>query len=113
MTIPTIAILTDAVTATAAISAARFVTRAGAHSAAGGYAVGVSRSAGAIGDMVPTDVLGTAEVESGGAFADGDPLMSDASGRAVLWTSPNKQLARAFGASGAAGKFVEVHLIPN
>lgn len=111
---PTISLLCCSVTSAAALVAARFVTRAGALSSAGGYAFGVTRSsAAAAGELVPVDVLGTAEVEAGAAFSEGDPLMSDASGRAVLWTTGNKQLGRAMGAASGAGATVEALLIPN
>lgn len=111
---PTLAILTDSVTSAGALASARFVTRAGAYSAAGGYAYGVTRSsAAAAGELVPTDILGTVEVEAGAVVADGDPVMSDATGRAVPHTGTNVKLGRAMKAASAAGKFIEVHFIPN
>lgn len=42
----------------------------------------------AAGQTVDIQMSGYADVRAGGAFADGDPLMSDANGRAVLATKP-------------------------
>lgn len=103
------------IVATAALSAQRFVTATGAQTGAGGNAIGVARYAGAIGDKVPCDALGTAYVESGAAIAAGALIGADASGRAITWAS-GAALGRVVpndpGAS-ASGQFVEVLLIPN
>lgn len=111
---PTIALLTDSVTAAAALAAGRAVTRAGAYSAAGGYSFGATlSSAAAAGDLTPVVVIGTAEVEAGAAVADGDLLMADAQGRYIPQTGTNKPIARALGAASGAGVFFEALLIPN
>lgn len=101
------------VVAAAALASARFVNIAGNYAGAGGYALGVTASpAAAAGDLIPVVACETAEVECGAAFAVGTLLMSDATGRAVTWTSGNTAVARAMTASTGAGDFVEARLIP-
>ena len=109
------AIVTLTGPATAALSANRFVTTAGAVPAAAANAVGVTRTAGAIGDLVPVDVLGTTIVEAGAAIAAGAAVETDAQGRAVLLASGAKlgRLAPSQPAATAAGQLVEIVLIPN
>jgi hypothetical protein len=108
-------LLTLTIVATAALTAQRFVTAAGAQTGAGGNAIGVARYSGAIGDKVPCDVLGTTYVEAGAAIAAGALVASDASGRAITWAS-GVALGRVVpsdpGAT-AAGQFVEILQIPN
>lgn len=96
-----ISLLTLSILATAALSACRFVTSAGAHSGAAGDAIGVTRSDGAEGALVPYDVYGTAVVESGGIVAVGDRVQSDATGRAIKATATGVRSAVIVG--GAAG----------
>lgn len=110
-----ISLLTLTVVAAGALAANRFTTQAGAYPASGGLAFGVTRTgATAAGDLVPTDVMGTAIVEAGAAFALDAQIMSDASGKAITATVGTKfALARAMGAAAAAGDLVEVLLIPN
>lgn len=76
-------LLTLSILATAALSACRFVTAAGAHAGVAGDALGVTRSAGAEGAYVPYDIYGTAVVEAGAAIAEGDRVQSDSTGRAI------------------------------
>lgn len=97
---------------TGAVVAQRFVTNAGAQTAANGYALGVCRTAGASGERVGVDVLGTAIVEAGAAIAAGASLGSDASGRAVTFASGGK-LGVALQAASAAGDKIEILLLPN
>ena len=106
-----LSILTLSIVAGAALASARFVTQAGVYPAAGAAAIGVTRtSAGAAGDLVPVDVLGTAIAEAGAAFAKDVPLMLDATGRVIAWTTTNKAVGRSMAAAGAAGDMVEVLL---
>lgn len=107
------AILTLTVAAAAALSANRFVTAVGAVPAANANCVGVTRSsAGAAGDLVPVDVLGTAMVEASAAIVAGAAVATTNDGRAVTY-STGAVLGRALTAAGAAGQFIEVLLIPN
>lgn len=100
------------IAATAAITALTFVTFAGATAAAAGNAAGVARTAGAIGDLVPVDILGTAQVTVGAAVTLGAHLEVDASGYGVPLAA-GKAVAVALQAASAAGQVIEVALIPN
>ena len=103
--------LTLTIAAAGALAAARFVTQAGAYPAAGAAAIGVTRtSAAAAGDLVPVDVSGTGEAESGAAFAKDVPLMVDATGRVIAHTGVNKAVGRSMKAAAGAGEIVEVFL---
>ncbi len=106
-----ISTLTLTVMAAAALAANRFVTTAGAYPAAGGLALGTSRTSGAIGDAVPVDVEGTALVEASAAIAVDAGVQSLADGRAVTLTS-GTALGRALTPAAAAGEIIEVLLIP-
>ncbi len=100
------------VKATAALTANRFTTFAGAVPATTANALGVTRQTAAIGDAVTVDFLGSAIVEAGAAIAAGATVNSDATGRAITWASGAK-LGLALQAASAAGAFIEVLLIPN
>jgi len=104
-----ISILTLAVTASAAIEAERAVSRAGAYATAAGKIFGVSNTKGAIGDRVPTDVMGTTIVTAGGAFVDGDELEVGTAGKLVKKTS-GVVVAVALQEAKADGDRVEVLL---
>jgi hypothetical protein len=107
-----LSILTLTVTAAAALSSCRFVTRAGAYPAAGAGALGVTRSsAGQAGELVPADVLGTAIVELAGTVAADQAIATDASGHGVAATGEAAPIAVAQEA-GVAGSFIEVLLLP-
>lgn len=90
------------VLATAIVSAHRFLTLDGAHAAAGGDAIGVGKHDGTIGDAIAVDAIGTAIVETGGIFAKGDYLASDATGRAVAATATGVRQAVIDGGSAGA-----------
>lgn len=109
-----IALLTLTVAAAGALAANRFVEQDGSYPSAGGSAFGVTRSsAGAAGDLVPVDVLGTAVVELGADVAKDALVMANATGLAVPSTSGGKvTLGRALEA-GVNGGFIEILLIPN
>jgi len=106
-------LLTLPVLLAAAVAAQRFVTAAGAQAVADSNAIGVSRTAGAIGERVPTDVIGTTVVQTGAAVAQGATVKFDASGKAINWAASGARLAIALEAATAADQFIEVLLIPN
>jgi len=76
-------------------------------------AKGVSRDDAVIGDVIAVTMMGTETLESGGAFAVGDDIYSDTSGRAITIGSPTTQKRNgvAMEASGGAGEFVEIFLV--
>lgn len=104
-------LFTMSILATAALAAGRFVgMMTGAHCAAAAKAQGVTQYAGAIGDAVAIDVLGTSIVEAGGAVAVGGPVKSDATGRAVAQAGAGEILGYAVTGAAAAGQKIEVLL---
>lgn len=103
-------LLVLSVAAAGALAVGRFVTFAGGYPAAGVGAHGVTRtSAGASGDLVPIDVIGTALVESGAAITAGALVETDVTGRCIT-RSAGVILGRALNSSSAAGQMVEVVL---
>lgn len=108
-----IPLLTLSVLLTGAVAANRFVTPAGVQAGADANTLGVARSAGAIGERVAVDVIGTAVVETGAAVAANATLETDASGRAVTWATSGPKVALALEAASGAGQFIEVLLMPN
>jgi uncharacterized ParB-like nuclease family protein len=107
-----IPLLTISILAAAALSAEKFCTWAGAVPAANAAVAGVTASAASIGDQTPVQTLGVAIVTSGGAFAVGGQLGTDASGNAIAWAS-GSVVARAIDAATGSGQRVRVHLIPH
>ena len=96
-----ISLLTLTVVAAAALAADRFVTHAGAYPAAGGLPLGVTRSgAGAAGDLLPVDVMGTAVVEAGAAFGRDVALMVGTAGKAVAHDNVGSKHAIGVGPAG-------------
>lgn len=95
---------------TAAVTANRFISVAGAHAAAADIAYGVGRTTAAIAETITVTVNGTEVVEAGGAFAVGAIIGSDATGRAITATGVKRGIA--LQASTAAGQLVEVFLVP-
>lgn len=110
-----IALLTLTAIASAAVAAERFVTSAGAYPAAGGLALGVTRSDGAIGDPIPVDVLGTAIVEAGGAITADVPVMIGVDGKVVAHDGDGDKHAvgRSLEAVAADGSSLEILLVPS
>lgn len=100
------------VTASGAVTEARFVTHAGAQAGAAANTLGVARFTAADKEAVTVDHLGTAIVETGGAIAAGGAIETDANGKAVA-KAAGPAVARALQAAGGAGEFIEVTLIPN
>lgn len=109
------ALLTLSVTAAGALAANRMVNQAGAYPAAGGLAFGATRSAAALGDPTPVDVLGTATVTAGDAFPKDARLMVGADGKVVEHDAAADSCAigRALEAATAANQEVEILLIPH
>ncbi len=106
-------LLTLTVTAAAALSAHRFVTATGAVPSANGNTLGVTRSpAGAAGDLVPVDAVGTTMVEASAAISAGAAVATTSDGRAVTF-STGVVAGRALTAASGAGVLIEVLLIPN
>lgn len=108
-----IPLLTLSTVLTGVVTANKFVTPAGALAGADANTLGVVRTAGAIGDKAPVDVLGTTTVEAGAAFAAGATLKVDATSRAITWAVAGARVAVALEAAAAAGQVVEVFLLPN
>ncbi|MBF0424817.1 MAG: DUF2190 family protein [Magnetococcales bacterium] len=102
-------LLSLTVVATTAIVGNRFVTIGGAQAGQGGDAFGAALTAASIGDAMAVATIGTAILEAGAAINIGDPLQSDALGRAVPQTN-GLRLAIALQAATATGQTVEVLL---
>lgn len=107
-----IPLLTLTVVAAAALNAARFVTAGGAVPAANANVIGVTRTSGGAGELVPVDALGTTMVEASAAIAAGAAVATTNDGRAVTH-STGAVVARALTAATGAGQLIEVLLIPN
>lgn len=106
-----LSLLTHTVTASGDVTVHRFVGFDGAQVAAvGGKALGVATFAAKDGQDLAVDVIGTAVVETGGAFSAGDDLVSDATGRAIVNPEVGGEIvvARALDDAAGAGEFVEV-----
>lgn len=109
-----IALLALTAVATGAVTAARFVTPAGAQAGAAANTLGVARTDAAIGQAFPVDVIGTAVVEAGAGIAAGGAVQTDAQGRAITREAGPLVARLAPGSSASvAGDLVEVILIPN
>lgn len=105
-------LFTQAILATAAITAERFVSTAAGVPAAAANALGVARSDAASGEYVPVDMAGSAIVVAGAAIAQYALVETDNAGRAVT-KSAGVTLGRALQAAAGAGSRIEVFLIPN
>lgn len=108
-----VAILTLPLLLAGTVVANRFVTSAGAQTAADGNALGVTRSAGVSGDRITVDAKGTAMIEVGAAVTLGATIKSDAQGRAIPWATSGARLAIALEAATAAGQIIECVLVDN
>lgn len=94
-------------------TAGQVVAAAAAADKAIGVTTDVAASAGERADVI---MLGDAKVVAGAAFADGDLLMSDASGRAIVAAAAAGANVRTIGvareAASAAGDIVEINVQP-
>lgn len=106
-------ILAMTATLSGTVAVNRFVTPAGAQATAGANTLGVARTAGASGDKVTLDVLGTAIVEAGAAVSAGDTVKADANGKAITWATSGAKVGLALQAATGDGSKIEVLLIPN
>jgi hypothetical protein len=106
-------LLTQTATASATLTANRFVTFAGAVPLADANTYGVVRQAAVSGNKITVDVIGTAMVEAGAAITAGATLKTDSSGRAITWATSGVKVGLALQSAGAAGDIIEVLLIPN
>lgn len=100
------------VTASGAVTEARFVTHAGAQAGAAANTLGVARFSAQDKENVTVDTLGTSIMEAGGAISAGGLIETDASGRGVAKAS-GPSVARARQAATLAGDMIEVFLLPN
>lgn len=107
-------LMTLSVIATAALTANRLVTVAGGYPAAGGLPLGVTRSDGAVSDLIPVDVLGTATVEAGAAINADVPLMVTATGKVIPHDGDGDKhaIGRSLEAATGDGSVIEILLIP-
>lgn len=108
-----ISLLTLSHTLSGTVAANRFVTPAGAQAGADANTLGVARTAGVSGDLIPVDVLGTALVEAGAAITAGATVKSNADGKAITWATSGAKVGIALSAAAADGDIIEVLLIPN
>lgn len=109
-----IPVLTLTVAALGAATAHRFVGFDGAQlTTAGAEAFGVSCFDAADGDDLALDVMGTTVVETNGAIAVGDDVVSDDDGTAIVNPGVGGEVvaAKALDAASGAGEFIEVLLV--
>ena len=99
------------VAAAVAVAANRFIAYEGKYPSAGGGAhdsQGVSENAAQPGEDITVITGYSGVVEAAGAIASGDPVISDAQGRAIVATTA-EHCGVALGAA-AAGQLVEVQI---
>lgn len=106
------AIYTETVTASGAISSQRLVTHLGAQATVAAEKVlGIASFDAADTDLVAVVAKGSAVVEAGGVIAVGDPLTTDAQGRAIKSTAGTDYVfGDARGAAAGAGSTFEALL---
>jgi len=97
---------------TAAVAEYTFVDLSGANSVAAAYAFGLADQGGAIGDVIKTNILGTARMVAGAAIAKGALVEVGANGRGVT-KNAGITVARALEAAVGAGSVIEVLQLPN
>ena len=98
---------TISVLCTAAITVRRFVSLAGAHTAAGAWSPGVSELNCDPGLQATVNTSGVILVEAGAAVAAGAQVESDAQGRAITLASGAAN-GRALDAAAAAGDVIRI-----
>lgn len=96
----------------AAATSRRAVAPNGGAVSAAGRCLGPATTDGAIGAVVNVVTHGTSPWESGGAFASGDKLQIDASGRVVVF-SAGVFVGVALEASTGTGQFPECIVVSN
>lgn len=113
MSAQSIPLQTLPLTLTGTVTGNRFVKYDGTQTGAGENSMGVARTSGVSGDVIPVDTDGTAVVEAGAAVTAGDTLKADSSGRGITWATSGAKIGVALQAATAAGQFIEVKLMPN
>ncbi len=104
--------LTLPVKLTAPVLKYTFVDLTGANATAAAYSHGVAMTDGAIGEVIPVVVLGTAPVIASAAIAKGAKVEVAAAGKAAT-IAAGIAVARAMEAAAAANQIIEVLLLPN
>lgn len=100
------------ITAGAVLAANRFVTAAGIYATAAAGAIGVTRSAAALGAAAPVDVSGEMTIEAADVIAVGGAIEVGANGTAAL-QSTGTVVARALSEATQAGDLIKAVMIPN
>ena len=95
----------ETVTASGAVSAARFATHTGAQATVQGEKTfGVFKTDAANGENVTVEAIGMTYVDAGGAIAVGDDVIADANGKAIVNPEAGGEhiagVARTVGADG-------------
>lgn len=103
-------LMTVTVRLAAACTRGRLINYQKTQAIPGEICLGVAVADGKENEHVQINVLGSATVQTGGIFAAGDPLASDASGRVVLFTGSGYCVGRSLEPSTVAGQFVEMLL---
>ncbi|MBK1613364.1 DUF2190 domain-containing protein [Rubrivivax gelatinosus] len=98
---------TMTILATAALTAKRFCTSAGAVPAAGAWCPGVVEADTDAGQLAPVNTHGILLVEAGAAIAQDAQVQTDASGRAITLAA-GVALGRVLDAAAAAGNVIRV-----
>lgn len=104
--------LTLPVKLTAAVLKHTFIDLTGANATAAAYTHGVAMTDGAIGEVIPVVVLGTAPVIVAAAITKGAKIEVAAAGQATTLAA-GIAVARALEAATAAGQIIEALLLPN
>lgn len=97
---------------TAPVAEYTFVDLTGANATAAAYASGLADQGGAIGDVIKTQVLGTARMKAGAAIAKGALVEVGAGGKGVT-KAAGIAVARTQEAAAGVDSVIEVLLLPN
>ena len=102
----------DTIIATGAVAEKTFVGYDGKTCGADKKALGVAVYDASVGDAVSVAVEGRVIVTAGGAVAVGDPVASDANGKAIVASTVDVGKVNGFArtASGADGDLIEIEL---
>lgn len=104
--LPALGTASETVTLAGSVTAGRFVSFANVQAVAGEKVLGVAMTTGVVSDTVDVTILGKSTVTSGGVFSVGAALMSDANGKAVLYTGSGIKAGTALEASTGADQSV-------
>lgn len=106
-----IAVLTLSVVAAANLEANRAVGQNGNYASQGDHCLGMTDSAGAIGENTAVDVLGTSYATSGAAITVDQLLQVGTDGKLIPKAS-GKAVARAMSAASGADETIDILLLP-